>query len=67
MVWDSVLYSKYLLFMYILEVYHSIIDVHDYKLLQSAMNSVHNWYYENGMIINVGKLLFLLYMQSCLC
>jgi hypothetical protein len=52
---DSVSYSKYLLFAGDLKIYRNINNVHDCKLLQSDINSVQNWCFENGITLNVGK------------
>jgi hypothetical protein len=41
-----------------LQIYCSINNVHDCKLLQSDIDSVRNWCFENGMIPNVGKTTF---------
>jgi hypothetical protein len=38
-----------------LKIYHNINNVHDCKLLQSDINSIQNWCFENGMTLNVGK------------
>jgi hypothetical protein len=52
---DSVFNSKYLLFVNDLKIHCSINNVHDCKLLQSDIDSVQNWCFENGMVLNVGK------------
>jgi hypothetical protein len=52
---DSVSYSKCLLFDGDLKVYHNINYVRDCKLLQSDINSMQNWCFENCMTLNVGK------------
>jgi hypothetical protein len=52
---DSVSYYKYLLFADNLKIYRNINNVHDCKLLQSDINSVQNWCFENGMTLNVSK------------
>jgi hypothetical protein len=52
---DSISCSKYLLFADDLKIYLNINNVHDCKLLQSDINSVQNWRFENGMTLNVGK------------
>jgi hypothetical protein len=52
---DYISYSKYLLFADDLKIYRNINNVHDCKLLQSDINSMQNWCFENGMTLNVGK------------
>jgi hypothetical protein len=52
---DSISYSKFILFADDLKIYRNINYVHDYKLLQSDINSVQNWCFENAMTLNVGK------------
>jgi hypothetical protein len=52
---DSISYSKYLLFAGDLKVHYNINYVRDCKLLQSDINSMQNWCFENGMTLNVGK------------
>jgi hypothetical protein len=47
--------SRYLLFADDLKIYRAITTVHDCKLLQHDINSVHNWCLANGMKINIGK------------
>jgi hypothetical protein len=38
-----------------LKIYRNLNNVHDCKLLQSDINSVQNWCFENGMTLTVGK------------
>jgi hypothetical protein len=40
-----------------LKIHCSINNVHDCKLLQSDIDPVQSWCFENCMILNVGKLL----------
>jgi hypothetical protein len=52
---DSISYSKYLLSADDLKVYRNMNYVHDCKLLQSDINSVQNWCFENSITLTVGK------------
>jgi hypothetical protein len=54
-IWDSVLNSKYLSSADDMKIYHSINNVQDCKLLWSDIESIQNWHFENGMILNACK------------
>jgi hypothetical protein len=46
---------KYLLFADDVKISLSINNVHDCQLLQSGIDSMQNWCFENGVIRSVGK------------
>jgi hypothetical protein len=62
---DSISYSKYILSADDLKVYRNINYVHGCKLLQSDINSVQNWCFENGITLTVGKTY--IYISECVC
>lgn len=45
--------SKYFLFADNLKPYHTINNVHNFILLQSEIDSVQHWCFENSAILNV--------------
>jgi hypothetical protein len=52
---DYISHSKYLLLADVLKIYHSITAAHGCKILQSDVDSLHSYCFENGIILNVGK------------
>jgi hypothetical protein len=52
---DLIFKSKYILFADDIKTYHSISKVNDCELLQSDIDSVQSWCFENDIILNVGK------------
>jgi hypothetical protein len=52
---DYISNSKYLLFADVFKIYRSITAAHGCKILQSDVDSLHSYCFENGIILNVGK------------
>jgi hypothetical protein len=61
---DSVLNLKYLPSADDLKIYHSINNIHGCKLLWSDTDSVQNWHFENGMILNADKTTIISFMPK---
>jgi hypothetical protein len=67
----SIFSSKYLLFVDDLKTYCNINSVHDCELLQSDIDSLQNWCFENGMLVKLllypscAKLLVLNLIINC--